>query len=353
MDLKKKTKEAVRYFKFFLSYFFNYPFTPPKEVNFQMTNRCTLKCKMCNIWKLGKKGKEIEVEEMERILREIKENWKETEYVSFVGGESLIRMKDTLRLIKYANSLGFQTNLVSNGTLINEKICKKLIEAGLKRIALSLDGKEKTHDFIRGKGNFKKVINAAKLFLKERKITKTNVKVDFTTVIMSYNFRELPEIYFLAKEVGVDQWFLQALVLDNTFKNFNYSSPLWIKNDEIEELKEVIRKLITLKKNDKNFIYNSIDYLEAIPLYFEKKEKFRIGACMAGYYTLNIDPYGNISICNYGPNISVIGRSIVDAWKDKKFKRTRMLIKHCKNPCLMLCYQKFDVKELIRLLLNE
>jgi MoaA/NifB/PqqE/SkfB family radical SAM enzyme len=351
MDLKEKLRKVEIYLKYYFSYILNYPLLYPKEVNFQMTNRCTLKCKMCNIWKLPKRGKEMSLKEMKRVLDEVK-NWKNTKYVSFVGGESLIRMKETLELIKYANSLGFHTNLVSNATLLNYSTCEKLVESGLERIALSLDGaKKETHDFIRGEGNFDQVLKAAKLLLSFKK--KHKLKVDFTTVVMSYNFRELIDLYYLAKKIGVDQWFLQSVVLDNTFKNFDYNSPLWIKGKDLEELKKVINQLIYLKFKDEKFIYNSIDYLKAIPKYFELRGNFKLGKCMAGYFTLNIDPYGNISICNYGPNINILGKSVMEAWKSKKFKKTRVLIKKCKTPCMMLCYQRFSIPELIRTFLGD
>ena len=114
-------------------------------------------------------------------------------------------------------------------------------------------------------------------------------------------------------------------------------------------VKKVIRKLIVLKMKDPNFIYNSIYYLKSIPKYFELKEKFNLGKCMAGYYSLNIDPYGYISICNYGPNLNVKGQKITKLWKHKKYKLTRIKIKNCKTPCMMLCYQRFDLLEFIKL----
>jgi MoaA/NifB/PqqE/SkfB family radical SAM enzyme len=299
---------------------------------------------------MPRRGSEIGLEEMKKILDEMK-NWRNTRYVSFVGGESLIRMNDTLELIRYASSLGFHTNLVSNATLLNDGTCKKLADAGLDRIALSLDGaKKETHDFIRGNGNYEKIMRATETFLKLKK--DYNIKVDFTTVVMSYNFRELIDLYWLAKRISVDQWFLQSVVLDNTFRSFDYNSPLWINGKDQEELREVIKKLIELKLKDKKFIYNSIEYLKAIPQYFELKKNFKLGECMAGYYSLNIDPYGVVSICNYGPDINIVGKSISDVWKSPKFKQARILIKKCKMPCMMLCYQRLSISELLKAFLR-
>ncbi|MCD6371719.1 MAG: radical SAM protein, partial [Candidatus Aenigmarchaeota archaeon] len=244
--MKRKLKNIETYLRYYLSYLINYPLIYPKEINFQMTNACNLRCKMCNIWKLPRNPKkEMKIKEMKRILKEVS-NWKNTKYVSFVGGEALIRMKDTLELIKYAKSLGFFTNIVSNGTLLTKKeTCKKLVEAGLDRIAFSLDGAtEKTHDYIRGSGSFYQVVKSVKNFLSLKR--KFKIKVDLTTVVMSYNFSELVDIYWLAKKLGVDQWFLQSVVLDNTFKNFDYNSKVWIKGKKLEELERIIRKLVYL-----------------------------------------------------------------------------------------------------------
>jgi MoaA/NifB/PqqE/SkfB family radical SAM enzyme len=350
MDLRKKLEDAEVYLRYYLSYLIDYPLIHPKEINFQMTNRCTLRCKMCNIWKLTSDEKEIDTDEMKRILKEVK-NWNNTRYVSFVGGEALIKMEDMLEIIRYAHSLGFYTNIVSNATLLTQKVCKNLVDTGLNRIALSLDGaKKEIHDHIRGEGNYKQILKAIKTFLRLKK--NYDIKIDLSTVVMSYNFRELVDIYKLAKKIGVDQWFLQAVVLDNTFRNFDYNSEFWIKESDLEELKKVIRELILLKYKDPEFIYNSIEYLKSIPKYFGLKEEFNLGKCMAGYFSLNTDPYGVISTCNYGPNINLVGKNIEEAWKSKKFKETRVLIKKCKMPCMMLCYQRFSIPELLRMFLK-
>jgi MoaA/NifB/PqqE/SkfB family radical SAM enzyme len=344
-----KLDQIKKYLGFMLSYNLNAPLVYPHEVNFQMTNRCPLKCKMCNIWKLSPNLKEeLSVEEMKKIIDECKELG--INYISFVGGEALVRREDTFELIKYADSKGLHTTIVSNTYFLDEDTCKHLLNIGLKRLALSLDGaKRETHDFIRGEGNYDRVIETAKTMLSLRK--ENQIKIDFTTVMMSYNFRELVDIYWLGKKVGVDQVFYQAVVLDNTFKNFDYNGDLWINGRCLEKLKNITKELISLKRKD-NFIFNSVEYLKAIPKYFEKKEKFKFGACLAGVMSLNINPYGNVTVCGFGPNLNVRDKNISDLWKHEKFNQTRILIKKCRKPCLMLCYEKFGIKDMFKHLLS-
>jgi MoaA/NifB/PqqE/SkfB family radical SAM enzyme len=177
------------------------------------------------------------------------------------------------------------------------------------------------------------------------------IRLDVSTVIMSYNFRELAEVYRLAKKIGFDQIFYQAVVMDNTYKSgaSDYEKcDFWISGEDLPELEKVINELVSIKKLDENFIFNSATYLKLVPEYFRLKEKFNPGRCLAGYMGLNIDPYGSISVCGMGPDINVKTSSLSELWKDGKFKKTRMMIKKCNVPCLMLCYGKFEAKELLK-----
>jgi len=331
----------------YLSYLVDYPLIPPKEVNFQMTNRCPLRCKMCKIPLLEQEGEELRVEEIKEFLNQVKDMG--VKYVSFVGGEALVRKNDTIELIKYANSLGMYTMIVSNAYFLDKKTCKLLLDAGLKRLALSLDGaKEKTHDFIRGKGNYKQVMKAMKTMLMLRK-SKGQIKLDFNTVILNINFRELVDIYYLTKRMGVDQVFYQALVADNTFQKPDSNDELWIKGKELKELEKIIAKLIEFKKRD-DTISNTIEYLSNIPKYFALRENFRPGICLAGYMNINIDPYGRINVCGVYRPIDVRGKDLRLMWKSKSCKLLRKAIKKCRMPCMMLCYPKFGIMEMIKFL---
>src|SRR5258707_3656163 len=62
------------------------------------------------------------------------------------GGEPLFR-KDIFQLASYATSQGIKVALATNGTLVTEEIAKRIREAGIVRVAISLDGVDAaTHD---------------------------------------------------------------------------------------------------------------------------------------------------------------------------------------------------------------
>jgi len=107
----------------------------------------------------------------------------------FTGGEPFLR-KDIFDIINYSVSKGIKTEVVNNGSLINNpQIAKKIIGSGLKNIAISLDGaNDQTHDHIRGvKGAFKKAVSAFGYLCEEKKTRGSGPQISMWTTIMKEN----------------------------------------------------------------------------------------------------------------------------------------------------------------------
>jgi len=56
--------------------------------------------------------------------------------------------------------------MITNGWLMNEEIADKAVEAGINTVAISVDGLEETHDFIRKKGSFQRIMRAFDILLR-------------------------------------------------------------------------------------------------------------------------------------------------------------------------------------------
>ena len=100
-----------------LSYTLNYPLIKPWRVNFDITHRCPFKCIMCNIWKeKTEPKKELNLEELKNLIDQIDE-WG-IYHISFAGGETLVRAKDVLELIKYASQKNMRTDLIDRKSVV-------------------------------------------------------------------------------------------------------------------------------------------------------------------------------------------------------------------------------------------
>src|SRR5262249_52432561 len=66
------------------------------------------------------------------------------------GGEPLFR-SDIFELAQYGTSKGLRVALATNGTLVTKDVARMIVDSGVKRVAISLDGADAlTHDTFRG-----------------------------------------------------------------------------------------------------------------------------------------------------------------------------------------------------------
>ena len=116
------------------------------------------------------------------------------------GGEPLVR-KDICLCGKKIREKGFHWGMVSNGWLLDDEMCGNLLDAGLETIAISLDGFEDAHDWLRGrKGSFIKAERAVKALVGKR------VTWDVITCVNQRNFGRLEEFKEYLIGLGVGKW---------------------------------------------------------------------------------------------------------------------------------------------------
>ena len=92
----------------------------------EVTSRCNARCEHCGS-SCGDfiPKDEITADELKRVLDDVASHYDASDVMIFVtGGEPLVR-KDLFEIMDYANKLGFNWGMTSNGFLIDEKIVKK------------------------------------------------------------------------------------------------------------------------------------------------------------------------------------------------------------------------------------
>lgn len=135
----------------------------PFIILFDPTSACNLKCKGCWAAEYGHKHN-LTNEEMQSIVSQGKEMG--THFYMLTGGEPLVRKNDVVELAKNNKDCVFV--IYTNATLVDQKFCDDMKEAGNISLALSIEGSEETNDWRRGEGAYKRTMDAMKL-LKENK----------------------------------------------------------------------------------------------------------------------------------------------------------------------------------------
>jgi heme b synthase len=179
----------------------------PKWIAWEITRRCNLKCVHCR----SSSEEEIQghpdftFEEAKRILDDI--NSYASPVVVLSGGEPLMR-EDVFDIARYGTDLGFRMCLATNGTLVTEEVCRKIKEAEIRMVSLSLDGATaETHDDFRNQeGAFAGTMKAIELF------NKNNIPFLINSSFTVRNKDEIPEIYKLVKGLGATAWYMFMIV---------------------------------------------------------------------------------------------------------------------------------------------
>lgn len=175
-------------------------------VFWETTKACNLTCKHCRAVPQTCVGAhELQTPQALRLMDQIAEVGKPVLVLS--GGEPLFR-HDLFELGAYGVSLGFRMALATNGTLIDDRVARRIADTGFSRVAISLDGANPaTHDVFRGlPGSHARALNGV------RALRDAGVSVQINSTIAKHNVTELPALLDLALGVGADALHLFMLV---------------------------------------------------------------------------------------------------------------------------------------------
>lgn len=309
-------------------YGLTYPqkFIAPPVVVWNFTNVCNLRCKHC----YQSAGKKLPHElSLEKRLDVINQLAREDVFsIAFSGGEPLMD-KDIWKVIKRAKENFMYVSVATNGTLITPKVAKRLSDAGVDYVEISLDSvNPEKHDEFRGvKGAWDKAVTGIKNAVAER-----TYQVGLASTITRINFDELEELMNFAIELKVDKFFVFNFIPVGEGKNL-------IDIDLTPEQRE---KMLNTLYN--SYIEKGIVALTTCPQYARvcmmkskgqlaptshcttnKGEKTRlmaefIGGCGVGRAYCAIQPDGIVTPCVYMP--IVVGdlkkQSFKEIWTTSK-----------------------------------
>lgn len=169
--------------------------TAPVNLTWEVSLACNLRCSHC----LSASGEpaqgELTTAEALDLVEQLHTN--HVFQVNFGGGEPFLR-PDFEEILAACHARGIMTCVSTNGTLLDEARVARLAASRLVAIQVSMDGaREETCDAIRGKGVYKKAIEALKL------LAATSIPTSINTVLTAQNADEIPALHELARSLGV------------------------------------------------------------------------------------------------------------------------------------------------------
>lgn len=261
-----------------------------RMIAWEVTRRCNLACRHCRASSIcGPYTNELTTDECFRLIDEIVSF--SSPIVILTGGEPLLR-EDIFEIAEYGKKKGLRMVMAPNGTLLTDENVAKIMQAGIKRISVSLDGPDAvTHDNLRQvPGAFNQACNGI------ARAKKAGLEFQINSTITKRNIKLLPQIMDLAKKLGAKAHHIFLLVPTGRAKD--------MVGEELSavEYEEALKALAKEKKSSTLEIkITCAPHLNRILAqeHFEPAATLTGRGCMAGVSFCFISHTGDLQPCGY------------------------------------------------------
>lgn len=210
--------------------FFGRSVYQPTVASFEVTNRCTLRCRHCYWWR-EKPENELDEGEYYQKIKDLKIEHPSLITAVWLGGEPLLR-KD---LVEKASKLFSFNEVITNGTI-------PLPYWPDFRFACSVDGTKKYHESQRGVGTYERI---------KKNIDRPDLNINIICVLTKLNQRCLEDF--------VEEWSKSNI----RSIGFGFYTPIGSDDDEkiwidFKERDLVLKRILRLKEDYPRFINSSL-----------------------------------------------------------------------------------------------
>jgi MoaA/NifB/PqqE/SkfB family radical SAM enzyme len=270
----------------------------PWAILMDPTSACNLDCTGCWSAHYGSKFS-LDYETLDSICRQGKDLG--VHFFIFSGGEPLMRKKDIFSLCRAHQDCFFFA--FTNGTLVDEDLCREAVAVGNFTLAFSIEGNEEATDMRRGKGTYAKVIKAMDLMHKYR------LPFGYSTCYHRYN----------TESVGSDEFVDEMIARGCRFAwNFTYMP---VGKDAPLDL------LVTPEQ--RAWMYKRMREIRAVkPIFaldFWNDGEYTRGCIAGGRQYLHINAAGDVEPCAFihYSNVNIHDLSLLEALQSPIFKAYR------------------------------
>ena len=290
----------------------------------EVTYRCPLQCPYCsNPLELEKYRQELDTATWLRVFEEAAELGVVQLHLS--GGEPLVR-RDIMELVRGASRVGLYTNMSTGATVVDDTMLKRLHDAGLDHLQVSLlDTEPESNDRLANARSFDRkrdaVLGAKKL----------GFPVTLNVVLHRQNLDRIGEVIALAQE-----WQVNRLELAHT----QYTGWAFLNRAALMPTREQLAHAHDVVEQARAAGTRGVDILHVLPdYYFEKYPK----ACLQGWgmVSMSVAPDGLVLPCQTAREIpglefpSVTDHSLEDIWENapifNRFRGTDWMPEPCRS----------------------
>jgi radical SAM protein with 4Fe4S-binding SPASM domain len=259
----------------------------PYAASIEPTTACNLGCPECpsGLKQFTRETGRLTVQENKKILDQIGSNLFYINY--YFQGEPFLNPQ-FLDLIREAKSRNIYTATSTNAHFISEKKAVEIIDSGLSRLIISIDGiTQETYEDYRIHGQLEKVLSGTRAIVNAKKAKKaTTPHVIWQFLVTGKNEHEIPKLKELARAYEVDELRLKSIQV----YEFEHGNPLIPKNEKYSRYKRLANGKYKMKAALGNhcwrmwsstvLTWNGI----VVPCCFDKDAKHQLGRISESHF---------------------------------------------------------------------
>ena len=206
------------------------------QLFWECTLRCNLHCRHCGSdCRTLSERDDMPLEDFLKVLDEIKLHQDPGKVmVITTGGEPMMR-RDLALCGKEISQRGFVWGMVSNGMTLTPAKLNEFVDNGLQSIAVSFDGFEDDHNWMRGNPTSYKNVLVAVEGLKQH----PGLTWDVITCVNQRNIHYLPQFREFLISLGIKRWRLFTVF---PFGRAAHDPELKLSNEQFVEMLEFIKQ---------------------------------------------------------------------------------------------------------------
>lgn len=280
-------------------------------VQWHLTERCNLACLHC--YQGDAEYPELLGTQVVEYLVEIKDtldDWAAEYGIDFLpslhltGGEPLL-YEELWDILNHSGRLGFNTTVLTNGTLVSDDVARRLAAVGVKSVQISLEGNEEVHDRLRGRGSFQGVLTGT------RHLKHAGISVTLNVTLSRINAGHIEEMTGVARSLGANRLAFSRLVPSGR------GIALHDEALTAEQVRQVYHRIFRLNFKDIELLINDpLKCLLSESVSLISEEIVPIGGCSAGVSGITVLPDGRLMACRRMNLIigSLVEKSFREIW---------------------------------------
>jgi len=199
----------------------------PYAVSIETSAICNLKCPECPTGTntLNREQGLMPYTDFFEIINQIK---KYTIYLNMsLQGEPFLN-KNLFKMIQHADKNKIITSLSTNGHFIDSETAENVIQSGLKRLIISVDGiDQETYEKYRRGGSLMNVLGGIKKISElkhKRQVNNPEIVIQF--IVFRHNEHQINDIKNLGKQIGADKVELKSAQINDPENNLHLLTTL-------------------------------------------------------------------------------------------------------------------------------